>query len=117
MLPRAQEAREILPDKLREMGALVDVVAAYRTVCGEVDSEALKKDLLAGAIDLITFTSSSTVTNLVQILGSAEPILPVKTACIGPITADTARQNGIEPDITADTYTIDGMIEAIRQAF
>lgn len=117
LLPRAQEAREILPDKLREMGALVDVVAAYRTVCGEVDSEALKKDLLAGAINLITFTSSSTVTNLVQILGSAEPILPVKTACIGPITADTARQNGIEPDITADTYTIDGMIEAIRQAF
>ena len=117
LLPRAQEAREILPDKLREMGAQVDVVATYRTVCGEVDSEALKKELLAGAIDLITFTSSSTVTNLIQILGSADPILPVKTACIGPITADTARRNGIEPDITADTYTIDGMIEAIRQAF
>ena len=117
LLPRAQEAREILPEKLRELGAAVDVAPAYQTVCGDVDGEALREQLAGGVIDLVTFTSSSTVRNLIQILGSAAPLQTVKTACIGPVTADTARQNGVEPDMVADTYTIDGLVETIKQNF
>ncbi len=117
LLPRAQEAREILPEKLRELGAAVDVAPAYQTVCGDVDGEALREQLAGGVIDLVTFTSSSTVRNLIQILGSAAPLQTVKTACIGPVTADTARQNGVEPDMVADTYTIDGLVETIKQDF
>ena len=113
LLPRAEEAREILPEKLREMGAEVEVVPAYRTVCAAADSEALVSELLAGSFDMVTFTSSSTVKNLVKIIGSADSLRDVKTACIGPVTADTAKSLGIEPDIVAKEYTIDGLVEAI----
>ena len=113
LLPRAEEAREILPEKLREMGAEVDVVSAYRTVCAAADGEALTSELNEGRIDMVTFTSSSTVKNLVNIIGSADVLNCVKTACIGPVTADTAKSLGIEPDIVAKEYTIDGLVEAI----
>ena len=113
LLPRAEEAREVLPDTLREMGAEVEVAPAYRTVCGQVDGEALASELKEGRIDMVTFTSSSTVKNLVKIIGSAEALKGVKTACIGPVTADTAKSLGIEPDIIAKEYTIDGLVEAI----
>ena len=113
LLPRAEEAREILPEKLREMGAEVEVAPAYRTVCGDVDSEALVSELINGEIDVVTFTSSSTVKNLVNIIGSVDFLKDVKTACIGPVTADTAKSLGIEPDIVAKEYTIDGLVEAI----
>ncbi|MCR5438731.1 MAG: uroporphyrinogen-III C-methyltransferase [Selenomonas sp.] len=114
LIPRAQEAREILPEKLREQGAVVDVAPAYRTVAAEVDAEALKAKLAAGEIDLVTFTSSSTVTNLIKIIGSAAALAHSKTAVIGPVTAATAKNNGIEPDIVAEEYTIDGLVEAIK---
>ena len=113
LLPRAEEAREILPEKLREMGAEVDVVSAYRTVCAAADGEGLTSELNEGRIDMVTFTSSSTVKNLVNIIGSADVLNGVKTACIGPVTADTAKSLGIEPDIIAKEYTIDGLVEAI----
>ncbi|WP_303815196.1 uroporphyrinogen-III C-methyltransferase [Selenomonas ruminantium] len=113
LIPRAEEAREVLPDTLREMGAEVEVAPAYRTVCGQVDGEALVAELKEGRIDMVTFTSSSTVKNLVNIIGSADVLKEVKTACIGPVTADTAKSLGIEPDIIAKEYTIDGLVEAI----
>ncbi|MBO6202846.1 MAG: uroporphyrinogen-III C-methyltransferase [Selenomonas sp.] len=113
LIPRAEEAREVLPDTLREMGAEVEVAPAYRTVCGQVDGEALAAELKEGNIDMVTFTSSSTVKNLVDIIGSAEVLKDVKTACIGPVTADTAKSLGVEPDIIAKEYTIDGLVEAI----
>lgn len=113
LIPRAEEAREILPETLREMGAEVDVAAAYRTVCGQVDGKALAAEIQDGQFDMVTFTSSSTVKNLVEIIGSADLLKDVKTACIGPITADTAKSLGIDPDIIAKEYTIDGLVEAI----
>ncbi|MBE6093393.1 MAG: uroporphyrinogen-III C-methyltransferase [Selenomonas ruminantium] len=113
LIPRAEEAREVLPDTLREMGAEVEVAPAYRTVCGQVDGEALAAEFKEGNIDMVTFTSSSTVKNFVNIIGSAEALKGVKTACIGPVTADTAKSLGIEPDIIAKEYTIDGLVEAI----
>ena len=71
--------------------------------------------LRSGELDLVTFTSSSTVKNLIQILGSAEPLQHTKTACIGPVTAETAKSLGVEVDIVAEEYTIDGLVEAIRK--
>lgn len=117
LLPRAQEARELLPEKLREAGHTVDVVAAYRTVAATIDAESLKAKLAGGEIDLVTFTSSSTVTNFIKLVGSAGMLGAVKTAAIGPVTADTAKANGIEPDIVAKEYTIDGLVESIKESF
>ena len=117
LLPRAQEAREVLPEGLRAAGATVDVAPAYKTVAAEADGVALATALQNGDIDLVTFTSSSTVKNLVQILGSAAPLQHTTTACIGPVTADTARTLGIEPSIVAEKYTIQGLAEAVKTHF
>lgn len=119
LLPRAAVAREILPEKLREQGAEVDVVPVYQTVMAETSEEertALREELENGAIDFVTFTSSSTVVNLVKLLGGIEPLKGVKTACIGPVTAETARKHGIEPAIVASRYTIEGLVEAMRES-
>ena len=117
LIPRAEQAREILPEKLREEGYTVDVAPVYQTVTAEADGTALAQELEQGAYDIVTFTSSSTVTNLIKILGDAAPLAHAKVACIGPVTAETARKNGIEPDIVAETYTIDGLVAAIRNMF
>ena len=115
LIPRAEEAREILPDTLRAQGHRVDVVPAYRTVQAEADGASLREQMEGGKIDLVTFTSSSTVTNLLKIIGDAGPLRQVKTACIGPVTAETARKKGIEPDIVAEEYTINGLVKAIAE--
>ncbi len=118
LLPRAAAAREILPEKLREQGAEVDVVPVYQTVMAEAAPEEIAeliKELEDGSIDYVTFTSSSTVHNLIKLLGSTESLAKVKKACIGPVTAETARKAGLEPDIVAKTYTIEGLVEAIKQ--
>ena len=66
-------------------------------------------------IDVVTFTSSSTVKNLVQQLGNITSLQQTKIACIGPVTADTARNYALEPDIVAENYTIDGLVNAIKE--
>lgn len=113
LIPRAGEAREILPDNLREQGHKVDVVPAYRTVQAESDGPELRERLDSGGIDIVTFTSSSTVTNLLRLLGSNAPLQRAKLACIGPVTAETLKQQGLEPDLVAEEYTIDGLVKAI----
>ena len=119
LIPRALVARDILPQKLTEMGARVNVVPAYRTVLGDVDGPALAGQLAVGAVDLITFTSSSTVTNLLQLLGDKGPELINRTqvACIGPITAGTCQEHGIRTDVIAEEFTIKGMVSAIKELF
>ena len=114
LLPRAQEARDVLPDTLRAHGATVDVVAAYETV-PEIEDAAIAQRLASGEIDMVTFTSSSTVKNLVKMLGNITPLQQVKIACIGPVTADTARSFALEPDIVAKEYTIDGLVCSIKE--
>lgn len=116
LIPRAQEAREILPERLKELGARATVAPVYRTVAAETDGEALRRRLSDGEVDYVTFTSSSTVTNLLRIVGTAEALHGVKTACIGPVTAETCRKNGIEPDIVAEEYTISGLVEAMGKS-
>ena len=116
LIPRAEQAREILPERLREQGYTVDVAPVYQTVAADADGAALAQELEQGNYDIVTFTSSSTVTNLIRILGNAEPLNYAKVACIGPVTAETARKNGITPDVVAETYTIEGLVEAIQKS-
>ncbi len=115
LIPRALVARDILPEKVRDMGASVDVVPVYRTLTADTDGKIVAEKLSAGEIELVTFTSSSTVTNLLDLLGpqGAALLKHAKVACIGPITAGTCLEYGIKPDVIAEDYTIKGMVEAI----
>lgn len=120
LLPRATQAREILPDELRHRGALVDVVPAYRTIVPEDRLSSIVDDLNGGKINLVTFTSSSTVHNLVKLLepGPAAAIInKAVVACIGPITADTARKMGLRIDVEAEVFTIEGLCRAISRFY
>jgi uroporphyrinogen III methyltransferase/synthase len=118
LLPRADIARPALAELLRAGGADVDEVTAYRTLQARAEPEALR-DLLAG-ISLATFTSSSTVRNLAAMLRDAgldlgQVLEHVAVACIGPITAQTARELGLRVHAVARAYTIDGLIDAILE--
>ncbi len=127
LLARAAEARDILPVGLQQEGALVDDIAVYRTTSAPGDGETGRgalRLLQAGRIDMLTFTSSSTVRYFVQWLNDQTGNLDapialirrnphVKVACIGPVTAQTARELGLQVDIEAKESTIEGLIEAI----
>ncbi|MGH2495608.1 MAG: uroporphyrinogen-III synthase [Ktedonobacteraceae bacterium] len=130
LLPRAAVARDVLVTELKAAGAIVQEVAAYRTLpVSSDDAQGLEvvRMLQAGELQMLTFTSSSTVRNFMQWLMSSAPALAEKLqantgdealpiiACIGPITAQTAREVGLHPQIEATTFTIDGLIEAIVQ--
>ena len=120
LIPRAKVAREILPDKLREAGAEVVVPPAYETVPSTEGKEQLARDLESGRIDCVTFTASSTVDNFVAAFGpgeSARLLSGTRIVCIGPITADTARNHDLHVDAEAAEYTIPGLIEAVVDLF
>jgi uroporphyrinogen III methyltransferase/synthase len=87
----------------------------YQTVRGEADTEKLRTLLQAGEVDLITFTSSSTVIKLLEQLGDEAPglVAKAKIACIGPITAVTCLDNGLRPTIIANNFTMQGLVDAI----
>jgi len=112
LLPRAAIARDALPAGLTERGWTVDVVEAYRTAVGRPAPEALAA---AGSAHAVTFTSSSTVTNYLAVAGDV-PVPPV-VACIGPITADTARAAGLSVDVVAAEHTIEGLVSALIEKF
>jgi len=116
LIPRAAKARDVLPETLRQWGATVDVVEAYRTVAPRIDVAAIKDKFERGEIDIVTFTSSSTVNNFVQLFGGAplsEILGDAAIACIGPITAHTAEELGGRVAFTAKQFTIDGMMSAL----
>jgi uroporphyrinogen III methyltransferase / synthase len=123
LLPRAEGARSILPETLRARGAVVDEVIAYRAVAPPTaDVSGLRAALEAGAIDALTFTSSSTVKNFVAMLGEAEARRLLRggrpvVACIGPVTADTARALGVAVDVVPDEYTAPAMARALAEHF
>jgi uroporphyrinogen III methyltransferase / synthase len=117
LIPRAKVAREILPEKLREAGAEVVVPPAYEAVPSSEGKEELARRLLSGEVDCVTFTASSTVENFVGAFGPEEAarlLAGTKVACIGPITADTARRRGLRVDVEAEEYTIPGLVEAVK---
>jgi uroporphyrinogen III methyltransferase / synthase len=120
LIPRAAEAREVLPETLRAWGAAVDVVIAYRTALARVDVAPLVDLLRRGAIDAITFTSSSTVKNFIRLFGGknlAEIAGRSAIACIGPITARTVEEAGGRPAIVAEEFTTAGLTRAIVAHF
>lgn len=120
LLPRAAEARDLLPKTLREWGAEVDVIEAYRTVPASNNLPWLRALLLRKEIDVITFTSSSTVSNFAALF-SGEPVKELLgatlVACIGPITQQTAEERGIRVDVVPRDYTIAGLTQAIVEYF
>lgn len=120
LLPRADIARQILPETLIKMGAKVTDVHAYKTVLGSGNVDLVKEMLAEKKIHVITFTSSSTVRNLVQKLGEvnlSKLLAGITIASIGPITSNTARELGLKVDVEAKEYTIPGLINAIVEHF
>jgi uroporphyrinogen III methyltransferase/synthase len=111
LVARAAEARELLPDQLRDAGAEVEIVALYETVREQLDMTRLEQ--LAGA-DYVTFTSSSTVRFLLESIGGAErfPRGP-RVVSIGPVTSDTAREHGLEVHVEAQRHDVDGLVDAL----
>jgi uroporphyrinogen III methyltransferase/synthase len=120
LLPRAAEARPVLPVELTKMGADVDEVTAYQTIKDLDNADELISGLKGKTIDLVTFTSSSTVKNFKELLPACkfEPLIEgVSVASIGPITTDTAKELGFSVDITAEEFTIAGLCDAILRHY
>jgi len=120
LLPRADVARKVLTETLTGMGAHVTEVTVYRIEQGEGNSPAVKEMLERGEIHVITFTSSSTARNFVRMLGAPnlkDLLDGVTVACIGPVTADTARKLGIKVDVVAGEYTVEGLVKAILEYY
>ena len=123
LLVRAKVARDVIPRELRKSGAMINVVEAYETVAPKSSAKRLRALLAsAGRPHAITFTSSSTVRNFVQLLGlrdaramlsKSSPGHGVHTASIGPVTSATLREFGLPVDIEAREYTIPGLLAAI----
>lgn len=121
LLPRAAQARAVLPQELRALGAQVDEIASYQTVLPQATAVQPVRTLLqAGTVDMVTFTSSSTVRNFVGLF-SADELQPLcrhtRIGCIGPITADTVREHGLVVTVQSEVYTIPAFAEAIVEYF
>jgi uroporphyrinogen-III synthase len=113
LLLRAEMARPTLREMLHENGAAVSELPVYRTLRGNPDQIAFEE--LRRGVDVITFTSSSTVRNFFDILGSEAKSIAAKAtiACIGPITAQTAESYGLNVTLVADEYTVPGLLRAV----
>lgn len=119
LLPRASAAREVLPKMLQDAGAIVHEVHVYNTVAARRGHPLLEELIDAGRLDMVTFTSSSTVRNFFEMLGgrARAHLHDTALACIGPITADTVRDFGHQVAVSADPYTIEGLSAAIVDYF
>ncbi len=116
LIPRALEAREILPDELRQMGGEVDVVPAYQAKRPEYSNEDIESFLNRGNIDMLTFASASTLRHFVEIIGEMRFEQYLKNsaiAAIGPITAQAAEKMGLKVSLTPKEYTFLSLTEAI----
>jgi uroporphyrinogen III methyltransferase/synthase len=113
LLPGSDIGRDVLAVGLTDLGARTERVAAYRTVTPRGASQLARQVLQAG-VDVVTFTSSSTVRNTLDILeGDKQYLEAALIACIGPITAATARQSGLRVDLVADQNTVEGLVECL----
>jgi uroporphyrinogen III methyltransferase/synthase len=119
LVPSAERARPVLGDTLRAAGAVVDVITTYRTVAAEGDAADLARDLAAGAVDAVTFLSSSTVEHFAGLVGEAATSGRFTAAVIGPATAATARELGVAAGglIEADPSTGEGLTAALVRHF
>jgi uroporphyrinogen III methyltransferase / synthase len=113
LVPRAQTARDVLVSGLEGKGYTVDVLDVYRTVAATPNTETVER-VRRGDVDAITFTSSSTVTNFVDVVGVPEPQPTVVS--IGPITSERAVELGLRVDAEADPHTIEGLVAVLLVA-
>jgi uroporphyrinogen III methyltransferase/synthase len=120
LIPRARVARDVLPEELRKAGAAVDVAEAYQTVLPKENVSEVRELLKKGEISAVTFTSSSTVSNFVEMLGKEEArelTAGIPVASIGPITAEKAKALGIETAVMPSEYTIPALVQALAEHF
>ncbi|HKA92311.1 MAG TPA: uroporphyrinogen-III C-methyltransferase, partial [Acidimicrobiia bacterium] len=115
LVARAAQARDVLPAGLAERGYAADVLPVYRTVTASPDPAVLER-VRGGGVDALTFTSSSTVTNLCDLVGDAPTPQPLVVS-IGPITSKTVMERGLRVDVEATEHTIDGLVDALLNAF
>lgn len=116
LLPRAESAREALADELGRRGALVHEIPVYRTRPVAPGAAALAE--LARGVDIITFTSASTVRNFAAVIAQQKLkglVNGAVVACIGPITAQTARELGLPVHVVAEVYTMEGLVQALER--
>ncbi|MCF8039377.1 MAG: uroporphyrinogen-III synthase, partial [Desulfohalobiaceae bacterium] len=120
LLPRAEKAREVLPEALAAAGAGVEVLPVYRTRPAEESGEKILQAIRAGKVHFITFTSSSTVENFFRLVSAEDLSLyvpeQVKLACIGPVTAGTLQRYGFQADLQPEDYTVSSLAGCLRQA-
>lgn len=115
LLPRAEGAHQALPTRLTQAGALVEDLTLYLSAPVANPNTDMLTMIRRGTIDVVTFTSSSTVKNLVELLnGDLSTLDSATIACIGPTTASTAQQFGLEPDVVATDHSVTGLIDALR---
>ena len=115
LLWRAHGAREVLAKRLREAGAFVDEVFAYRTLPNELPEEYLSA-VLKEPIHVVTFTSPSAVNAFFAVLGEERArhlLATAAIACIGPVTEQAVRQRGFEPSVVSEVHTVKGLVEAL----
>jgi uroporphyrinogen III methyltransferase/synthase len=120
LLPRAAQTRDVLVTELRRLGVHVSEVAAYTTRRAEGGTTRLREALAAGAIDAVTFTSSSTARNFAELFSEDERrawLSSVTVASIGPITAATAAEHGMATDVMPAEYTIPALAKALADHF
>jgi uroporphyrinogen III methyltransferase/synthase len=120
LLARAEKARNVLPEGLKNLGAEVDVVAVYRTIRPRGGSKRLRRLLTEGEIDAIAFTSSSTVNHFAELLKNEDLkklLKGIAIACIGPVTARTAKEWGWKVRIQPKQYTLPGLTRAIAEYY
>lgn len=118
LLPRAEGARTALPEGLRSAGAAVDELTLYLAAPPAHPPRRALDRIRRGEIDAVTFTSSSTVRNLVTLLdGDVSPLRQAVIACIGPQTAEAAREAGLEPSVLAAERSVEGLVRALMSTF
>ena len=114
LIARAGASREVLPRRLAERGAKVDEIELYRSLPDEAGAQLLREHVLADKIDVITFTSGSTVRYFAETVGQ---LAHARVAVIGPATAAVARQHNVRVDVEADRHTTRGLVEALAEYY
>ena len=121
LIPRAEDAREVLPEELRAMGCAVDVVCVYRTQLAEADPAIIER-LRAGSVDIVTFTSGAIARGFVSAIEAsgldAEQVMgQLAVASIGPVTSDAIRELGFAVDVEATESTMGSLVDAVAERF
>jgi len=119
LLLRAQEARDVLPEALRSAGVAVEDVAVYRTRASAEGGASIRRQLAEGAVDVVVFSSGSTVDAVCDALGesAAEALARVTVACLGPVTVTSARARGVRVDVVPPVATFASVIDALDAHF